>query len=132
MPSHKDSGALLLWTDNYNPPRKINIKRAKSYSVDDSRIDIDIDVILRPPLKAPVIYPVKTAEVLSNSMEERFLYFAYRYKYVDNEYSSMSPFSAVAFQPSEYSIDFLAGINKAMINEYNQCRIVFETGNEFC
>ena len=131
MPSHKDSGALLLWTDNYNPPRKINIKRAKSYSVDDSRIDIDIDVILRPPLKAPVIYPVKTDEVLSNNMEERFLYFAYRYKYVDNEYSSMSPFSAVAFQPSEYSIDFLAGINKAMINEYNQCRIVFETGNEF-
>lgn len=131
MPGHKDNGALLLWTDNYNPPRKINIKRAKSYSVDDSRIDIDIDVILRPPLKAPVIYPVKTDEVLSNNMEERFLYFAYRYKYVDNEYSSMSPFSAVAFQPSEYSIDFLAGINKAMVNEYNQCRIVFETGNEF-
>jgi len=131
LPSHKDNGALLLWTDNYNPPRKINIKRAKSYSVDDSRIDIDIDVILRPPLKAPVIYPVKSDEVLSNNMEERFLYFAYRYKYVDNEYSSMSPFSAVAFKPSDYSIDFLAGINKAMINEYNQCRIVFETGNEF-
>ena len=131
LPSHKDNGALLFWTDNYNPPRKINIKRAKSYSVDDSRIDIDIDVILRPPLKAPVIYPVKSDEVLSNNMEERFLYFAYRYKYVDNEYSSMSPFSAVAFKPSDYSIDFLAGINKAMINEYNQCRIVFETGNEF-
>ena len=78
-----------------------------------------------------MIYPVKSDEVLSNNMEERFLYFAYRYKYVDNEYSSMSPFSAVSFKPSDYSIDFLAGINKAMINEYNQCRIVFETGNEF-
>jgi hypothetical protein len=131
LPSHKDNGALLLWTDNYNPPRKINIKRAKSYSVDDSRIDIDIDVILRPPLKAPVIYPVKSDEVLSNNMEERFLYFAYRYKYVDNEYSSMSPFSAVAFKPGDYLIDFSSGINKSMINEYNQCRIVFETGNEF-
>ena len=131
IPSHKDNGALLFWTDNFNPPRKINIKRAKSYSVDDSRIDIDIDVILRPPLKAPVIYPVNTTDVLSNSMEERFLYFSYRYKYVDNEYSSMSPFSAVAFQPGEYEIDFLAGINKAMVNEYNQCRVVFETGNQF-
>ncbi len=131
LPSHKDNGALLLWTDNYNPPRKINIKRAKSYSVDDSRIDIDIDVILRPPLKAPVIYPVKSDEVLSNNMEERFLYFAYRYKYVDNEYSSMSPFSAVAFKPGDYLIDFSSGINKSMVNEYNQCRIVFETGNEF-
>ena len=46
LPGHKDDGALLFWTDNYNPPRKINIARAKQYSVNDSRIDIDIDVIL--------------------------------------------------------------------------------------
>ncbi len=131
LPGHKDDGALLFWTDNYNPPRKINIARAKQYSVNDSRIDIDIDVILRPPLKSPVIYPSNADDVLSNSMEERFLYFSYRYKYVDNEYSSMSPFSGVAFKPGDYAIDFQAGINKAMVNTYNQCRIVFETGNQF-
>ena len=130
LPGHKDDGALLFWTDNYNPPRKINIARAKSYSVDDSRIDNDIDVIIRPPLQAPAIYPSKGVSQ-SNNMEERFLYFSYRYKYVDNEYSSMSPFSGVAFKPSEYQVDPFSGDNAAMVNEYNECRIVFETGNQF-
>jgi len=131
LPGHKDDGALLFWTDNLNPPRKINISRSKEYAVNDTRIDIDIDVILRPPLKSPVIYPVESEIIESNNMEERFLYFAYRYKYVDNEYSSMSPFSAVVFKPDTYNIDFLDGINKAMINKYNECKIVFETGNQF-
>ena len=130
IPGHKpESGALLFWTDNLNPPRKINIARTKQYSINDSRIDIDIDVILRPPLKAPVIYPSSSSDVLSNSMEDRFLYFAYRYKYVDNEYSSMSPYSGVAFKPSNYKIDPFTGDNKSMINTYNQCEIVFELGN---
>ena len=132
IPGHKpESGALLFWTDNLNPPRKINIARTKQYSINDSRIDIDIDVILRPPLKAPVIYPSSSSDVLSNSMEDRFLYFAYRYKYVDNEYSSMSPYSGVAFKPSNYKIDPFTGDNKSMINTYNQCEIVFELGNNF-
>jgi hypothetical protein len=130
LPGHKDDGALLFWTDNYNPPRKINIARAKEYSVDDSRIDNDIDVIIRPPLQAPAIYPSKGVSQ-SNNMEERFLYFSYRYKYVDNEYSSMSPFSGVAFKPGEYQVDPFSGDNAAMVNEYNECRIVFETGNQF-
>jgi len=132
IPGHKpDSGALLFWTDNLNPPRKINIARAKEYSVNDSRIDIDIDVILRPPLKAPVIYPSTSGDVLSNNMEDKFLYFAYRYKYVDNEYSSISPYSGVAFKPSNYQIDPFTGDNNAMLNTYNECKIVFELGNEF-
>ena len=46
LPGHKDDGALLFWTDNLNPPRKINISRSKEYAVNDTRIDIDIDVIL--------------------------------------------------------------------------------------
>lgn len=132
IPGHKpESGALLFWTDNLNPPRKINIARAKQYSVNDSRIDIDIDVILRPPLKAPAIYPSTSSDVLSNNMEDKFLYFAYRYKYVDNEYSSMSPYSGVAFKPSNYQIDPFTGDNNAMLNTYNECMIVFELGNEF-
>ena len=131
IPGHKNDGALLFWTDNLNPPRKINISRSKQYSINDSRIDIDIDVVLRPPLKAPAIYPIESELIESNNLEERFLYFSYRYKYVDNEYSSMSPFSAVLFKPDNYNIDFLSGSNKAMINKYNECKIVFETGNQF-
>jgi len=135
-----DGNTFLYWTDDYNPPRRINIKRVKAgangiggYNIDDARIDDDINVILNPPMYAPHIELITDAPVsiLSNNMEEKFLYFAYRYLYLDNQYSSLSPFSAVAFMPNEYDFDYGVGNNKSMTNIYNECRVSFETGNEF-
>jgi hypothetical protein len=126
-----NGNTYLFWTDNYNPPRRINIGRCKSYGLNDPRITRDIDVVLRPPLNAPYILLSKDSSPTSNNMEEKFLYFSYRYKYVDNEYSSIAPFSAVAFQAGPFSIDFETGDNKGMINSFNIADITFETGNEF-
>jgi hypothetical protein len=133
---------FLYWTDNYNPPRKINISRVKAdvngnggYAVDDPRIDQDINVIMAPPLNAPKLRFENTEDPnlidQANNMEDRFLYFSYRYKYIDNQYSSLSPFSAVAFQAKDYLVDFNAGFNKAMLNKYNLAYITIFTGNEF-
>lgn len=130
---------FLYWTDDYNPPRRVNIKRVIAdvngnggYSIDDDRISSDIDVILEPPLYAPHIeLSTDDTDTESNNMKEKFLYFAYRYQYLDNEYSSLSPFSAVAFAPDEYEYDYGVGNNKSMTNIYNQVKISFETGNEF-
>ena len=122
----------LYWTDDYNPPRRINIGRAKSYTIDDVRIDDDISVILEPPLFAPSIETYVDATINdSNNMSEKFLYFAYRYKYVDDQYSSMYPFSSVAFRPDEYEYDYGVGNNKSMTNKFNSVRITVETGNQF-
>ena len=51
---------FLYWTDDLNPPRRINVSRARSYDNDDSRIDDDISVILAAPLNAPTIDMVVT------------------------------------------------------------------------
>jgi len=134
-----DGNTFLYWTDDYNPPRRINIKRVKAgangiggYNIDDARIDKDIDVILNPPMYAPHIDPfLDSSDPEANNMEEKFLYFAYRYLYLDNQYSSLSPFSAVSFMPDEYNFDYGVGNNKSMTNIYNSCRVSFETGNEF-
>jgi hypothetical protein len=134
-----DGNTFLYWTDDYNPPRRINIKRVKAgangiggYNIDDARIDDDIDVILNPPMYAPHIDPFNdTSDIEANNMEEKFLYFAYRYLYLDNQYSSLSPFSSVSFVPKEYEFDYGVGNNKSMTNLYNSCRVSFETGNEF-
>lgn len=134
-----DGNTFLYWTDDYNPPRRINIKRVKAgangiggYNIDDARIDKDIDVILNPPMYAPHIDPfLDSSDPEANNMEEKFLYFAYRYLYLDNQYSSLSPFSAVSFMPDEYDFDYGVGNNKSMTNIYNACRVSFETGNEF-
>ena len=120
---------FLYWTDNLNPPRKINISRARSYNIDDARIDDDISVILAPPLRGPKIQlSTDINDVSSNNIEEKFIYFSYRYKYIDNQYSSMSPFSAVGFKPKKYSFDSAAGNNAAMVNLYNKAEIFFNTG----
>ena len=129
---------FLYWTDNLNPPRRINIARVKSnslgtsgYSIDDPRIDDDINVILAPPLNAPKISLSDNTGTQSNNMEEKFLYFSYRYKYVDDQYSALSPFSAVAFRPKDYQLDFKAGNNKSMVNRFNEVNITVFTGNQF-
>ena len=126
-------GGLLIWNDNLNQPRKININRCKSYSLDDPRINDDINLIVAPPLNAPYISlsTLSTPSLEPNNIEDKFVYFSYRYKYIDNEYSSMSPLSAVAFDPKELSIDSDTGENKGMLNKFNQVEVVFETGNQF-
>jgi hypothetical protein len=128
---YSDSGSYLFWTDNLNPPRRINISRVRGYGIDDSRINIDINVVLRPPLNSPSIFLDNDNVILSNNLEEKFLYFSYRYKYIDNEFSSMSPFSSVAFNAKMLSFDPTTGDNIGMLNKNNIVTIGFETGNQF-
>ena len=130
---YNPDGSLLFWTDGYNPPRRINIARCKTYNIDDPQINDDIDVVLRPPLSAPYIKLSNNGAVglRPNNLEQKFLYFSYRFKYVDNEYSSMSPYSSVAFQPKGFAIDTETGENKGMVNIFNQANITFDTGNQF-
>ena len=52
--------------------------------------------------------------------------FAYRWKYVDNEYSSFSPFTPIAFLPESkigYVFDAEDGYNKAMFNNLRKIEI---------
>lgn len=132
LPVINDEGPFLYWTDGLNPPRRINIARAKTYSVDDVRILEDINVILRPPLNSPKIdLSLDPSINISNNIQDKFIYFSYRYKYKDNQYSSLSPFSAVAFHANRFSYDYNTGDNKGMLNQYNKVAIKFETGDQF-
>ena len=127
-----EDGGFLLWTDGLNPPRKINISRVRTYFINDPRINIDINVILRPPLNSPKITLLKDNDnIESNNLEDKFLCFSYRYKYIDNEFSSMSPFSSVAFDARDLSIDPNTGDNIGMLNKNNMVQVAFNTGNEF-
>ena len=127
----QDGNNYLFWTDNYNPPRRINVNRCKGYTADDPSIADDISVIMAPPLNAPYISLSQDNNPDSTNLKEKFVYFSYRYKYIDNEYSSMSPFSAVGFEAGAFAIDYDTGDNLGMINKKNQINIEFETGNEF-
>ena len=118
---------LLFWTDNLNPPRRINIDRAKNYAV-DGFTEADINVILAPPLEAPTINLYTEGE--ANNLENKFLYFSYRYKYLDNEYSALAPFSPVAFFPKQYAYDYGVSENISMVNYFNTADITFNSGSK--
>lgn len=124
--SNKD---LLIWTDDLNPPRIINIERAKTYGA-DGFIEQDISLVKRPPRYAPDITLTYTSATTENNMENKFLSFSYRYKYLDGGNSPLSSFTNYAFSPSEFDLDYQTMENKGMSNNFNAVNISFNTGDK--
>ena len=120
---------LLFWTDNLNPPRKINIRRTYGNPIgaNDGFEEEDISVIVSPPASAPGI-ELTNVPGDENFLSDRFISFSYRYKYRDGEYSALSQFSEVAFQPSPFEISEEEVLNVGMENFYNSCIVEFNTG----
>ena len=122
---------LLLFTDDFNPPRIINVR--KNYKdptgapLIDQFTEEEILVIKKPPVTSPAI---KTNVIPGNDdfIEERFLCFAYRYKYADNQYSAISQFSEPAFVPDVFNVTISTFLNEGMQNEDNNVIITMETG----
>ena len=115
---------LLFWTDNLNPPRRVDTKAFYAYN---NFTEESINVIVKPPLSAPTL-GLRIDSNASNNIKDKFLYFAYRYKYFNNEYSSFSPFSVVGFEPDIFTFDYGTGVNKSMQNKYNLVDISFSIG----
>ena len=128
---------LLFWTDDKNPPRKINVTQnyPDPVGISDGINETDISVILKPPgfsvletLSAPKVTLIDVPGE-ENYMDTRFITFAYRYRYINNEYSATSLFSVAAFQPGPFRFDVNNFNNSSMKNIYNSAEVEFETGS---
>ena len=122
-------GNLLFFTNNYNAPRKINITR--TYGVPVAGVDgfsaESILVIRKPPIESPRISLLTTSNQ-NNYLENRFISFAYRYLYEDNEYSATSQFSDIAFNPSVFDFNSSNYLNNGMLNIANAVEVTYNTG----
>lgn len=119
---------LMFMTDNFNEPRYFNIERAKTYGLNGFSEE-DISLIKMPPLEAPNIVLGNTASSEENNLERKFISFAYRYKYLDGEYSALSPFSEFAFMAKSFSYDYATSTNDAMFNLFSKATITVNTGS---
>ena len=119
---------LLVWTDDLNPIRCVNVKRAKGYAPSSFNSD-DISLYKKPPFQAPDCTPTTFGDGSENNLKERFLSFAYRYKYLDGEYSALSAFSNPQFYPSQFRLDYVTQENSGMVNQFNAVKIEFNTGD---
>ena len=126
---------LLFWTDNLNPPRVINVRRGYSaptisagviMSSDNFTAD-EIRVIKKPPTNSPQVSLTSGSEEF-NFLEERFISFAYRYRYEDGEFSATSQFSAPAFLPKMFAFSPQSFLNEGMMNKNNIATVSFNTG----
>ena len=129
-------GDLLFWTDNLNPPRRVNILRY--YELDDFTED-DISVIVKPPLDPPSILLQDTDELnvtvpslldnVVNNISDKYIRFAFRWRYENNEFSALSPFSSTAFRPTDFSMNYAEGVFTSMTNGFNQVQVALTTGD---
>ena len=119
---------FLVWTDATNPPRKINIDRAKTYGANNFT-EQDISVIKAPPIYSPIARLSNSQTQKENYIKDKFIQFCYRFKYLDGEYSALSPFSGYAFLAKEFFYDYEQATNDSMENAFNQVLITFKTGD---
>jgi hypothetical protein len=119
---------LLSWTDGINPPRIINIERAKTYGIDGFSED-EVSVMKPSPIFHPNVVQVQaTNSDFANFLRDKFLSFAYRYRYEDGYYSAFSSWSPYAFLPGTFDVDLDTSTNIAMENIAKSYQISFNTG----
>jgi hypothetical protein len=123
---------LIFFTDDYNPPRFINIRPVRNrYPNPISDIDqVSAEALLvikKPPTESPTVTPITTSGQ-ENFLETRFICFAYRYKYVDGEYSATSQWSEPAFIPQPFEFSENSMLNEGMVNSCNTAIIEYNSG----
>ena len=135
---------MLFFTDNYNQPRVINVTRdypdpayedsglvTEPYTdnggQDQAGFAESLLVIKKPPFNSPT-FQLTDRGLSQNFLEDRFICFAYRYRYADDMYSATSQFTNPAFVPKPFSYDASSNLNAGMINFFDTAIVTFNTG----
>lgn len=123
---------ILFFTDNINPPRKINVERAIAgdYSgiVAESDFEHDlgdtISVVKAAETRSPSSMFFDDTSFTSNKFVGTSFQFATQYVYIDGEVSAISPYSSLAVSPSAvYSLQEGTSAASARPNSGNRCDI---------
>ena len=129
---------LLFFTDNFNQPRFINV--TSSYAYPATNIDggssaaaallaESLLVVKKPPVNSPS-FTLEDRGTEQNFLKDRFICFAYRYRYSNDQYSATSQFSNPAFIPKTFEYDISSYLNEGMENFFDTAIITFNTGSE--
>lgn len=133
---------LLFFTDGLNSPKRINVKDNYPFPTGavDGTIEEDLAVILKPPgfetaigANVPLTSPTVSLLLVpggENYIQDRFISFAYRYRYENKEYSATSLFTTAAFQPGNFNFNPINYTNDGMSNQFNGARVGFSTGSK--
>lgn len=134
---------ILLWTDNFNPPRKINIKRAKDFMLQLTPSAINtpynnliatgtleeklefIDWIKRPNLYQPTLELLFNPDRKTNFIKNKMIQVRYRYLYDDNEPSVWTTGSEVTLPFNQENVLGIYAVTTAN----NYIRVTYNSGH---
>ena len=124
---NEENETLLYWTDNLNPPMKVNVNRLISsdypsslYSGTDDEKLLSLTVAKQPPLFAPAYNIVNNPSIDYNNISDKVFQFAYRYKYKDGEISSLSEFSTITASIPQLKDGI---VEQSSLDFYNQINV---------
>ncbi len=135
---------FLIFTDNNSEPKIIDISDDSIFvagSVDyttttqidgQNFVESDVTLIRKSPLNAPGVKFELGWGTLPGIIQtwkaihrERFVRFAYRWKFTNGQYSTYSPFTDPIFVPSSTQVyDTAEGFNEAMFNNIRSASLV--------
>ena len=96
---------LLFWTDGFNQPRRINVEAIlngeRTYTIEEQ-----LSISRYAPYLSPTIanlYKRNDSAVngVNDYLLDKFVRLSYRYKFKDNEYSIVAPFTQILFVPRD-------------------------------
>lgn len=129
----------LYFTDNVNPPRKINVDRALQGFYDglpDDEWDYSVNTIKAASITPPIASFSTTTELQHNNFKRSTFQFATQIIYLDGEESAISPYSKLAFSErlSLHGIEEAntdqSIYNQVSLNVDNTCVIDVNIDNE--
>lgn len=95
-------GDLLYWTDGYNRPRYMNVGTITALT---GVTEDMINAAKNAPLEPPTCSYADDANVNVNNLRKKLFRFSYRWIYENNEKSTFSPISKIAFDDSGYNLN---------------------------
>ena len=123
---NEEGSTLFYWTDNSNPPMKVNVNRllksdypTSFYSGTNEEKLLSLTVAKQPPLKAPSFNYVNNVDIKKNNIYEKTFQFAYQYKYKDGELSALSEYSPVTVASTQLQDGFIPTSTKEFYNQIN-------------
>lgn len=121
---------LVFSSEFWQFPRVVDITKSAVYALGFTEDDINLNK--KPPFFAPTITSKTYDSTIKNDLiKDKFISFAYRYKYNDGSYSSLSFYTDTSFEPklSGFLIDS-SRKNKAMENANNVVTLSVNSGNK--
>lgn len=124
---NENGETLFYWTDNVNPPMKVNVQRlinggyptSLNSGTNEEKL-LSLTVAKQPPLKAPSYNIVNNSSISGDSRIKSENYqFAYRYIYEDGESTALSPYSSLSVANSQLVDGFNTNNQKNFFNQIN-------------